>query len=107
MLTAVDVLLCKKYNTRSPSAWKTHPRNDCKKFNKDGTTKPYKFGSGDGSAHHGKKSTFANLKKEAKSAKRKLKKMKRQLKDVKKRRKKSKREYYSSSSSSSSDSDSE
>ena len=66
--------LCKKYNTRSPNAWKTHPTNNCKKYNKDGTTKPYKFGSGNGSARHDKKRTFANIKKEAKSAKRKLKK---------------------------------
>ena len=100
--------LCKKYNTRSPNAWKTHPTNDCKKYNKDGTTKPYeRFGSGDGNTHTGKKSNFVTMKREAKSVKRKLKKMKKQLKDVKKHRKKSRKEYYSSSSSSSSDSDSE
>ena len=75
--------MCKKYNTQNPNAWKTHPMNDCKKFNKDGTTKPFELGSGDGSARHGKKSTIATLKKDAKSAKRKIKKMKRQLKDVK------------------------
>ena len=100
--------LCKKYNTRSPNAWKTHPTNDCKKYNKDGTTKPYeRFGSGDGNTHTGKKSNFVTMKREAKSVERKLKKMKKQLKDVKKHHNKSKKEYYSSSSSSSSDSDSE
>ena len=55
--------LCKKYNTRSPNAWKTHLTNDCKKYNKDGTTKLYAcFGSGDGNAHNGKKSSFATMK---------------------------------------------
>ena len=100
--------LCKKYNTRSPNAWETHPTNDCKKYNRDGTTKPFeRFGSGDGNTNTGKKSNFVTMKRESKSVKRKLKKMKKQLKDVKKHRKKSKKEYYSSSGSSSSDSDSE
>ena len=98
--------LCKKYNTRSPNAWKTRPTNDYKKYNKDGTTKPFEFGNGDSRAQHGKKSTFATLKKEAKSAKHKVKEMKRQLRDTKKHHTKSKGEYYSSSSSSSSNLDS-
>ena len=73
-----DCALCKKYNTNSPDVWKTHPINDCKKYNKYGTTKPFKFGnSRDIRAHNGKKSVFTTLKKEAKSTKCTVKKMKR------------------------------
>ena len=68
--------LCKKYNTNSPNAWKTDPTNDCKKYNKDGTRKPFEFGNGNSRAQHGKMSQFATLKKEARSAKRRVKKMK-------------------------------
>ena len=69
--------LCKRYNTRNPNAWKTHTPNNCKKYNNDGTTKTSEFGNGDSRAQHGKKSTFATRKKEAKSAKHKVKKTKR------------------------------
>ena len=100
--------LCKKYSTKSPNAWKSHPTRDCKKYNGDGTFKPFKFDNGkDGEPLSGRKrSQFAVLKKEAKSAKKKVKKMKKKLKRVKKKGR-PKTEYYSSSSSSSSDSDSE
>ena len=68
---------------KDPNAWKTHLMDNCKKYNKDGTTKPFEFGNGDSIAQHGKKSIFVTLKKEAKSTKLKVKKMKRQLRDAK------------------------
>ena len=37
--------LCKKYSTNSQHAWKTHSTKDCKRYNKDGTTKPFEFGN--------------------------------------------------------------
>jgi hypothetical protein len=99
--------LCKKYS-KSPNAWLSHSTSSCKKYNGDGTFKPFKYDNGkDGEPLSGRKrSQFAILKKEAKSAKKKVRKMKKKLKHVKKRGK-PKTEYYSSSSSSSSDSDSE
>ena len=70
--------LCKKYSTNSPNAWKTAPTKDCKKYNKDGATKLFKCGNIRNSApYNDKKSAFANLKREEKSAKRRGKKMKR------------------------------
>jgi hypothetical protein len=99
--------LCKEYS-KSPNAWTTHSTSYCKKYNGDGTFKPYKYDNGkDGEPLSGRKrSQFAVLKKEAKSAKKKVKKMKKKLKRVKKKGR-PKTEYYSSSSSSSSDSNSE
>ena len=100
---------CKKYSTHSPNAWKAHCTKDCKKYNGDGTTKLFDFSnsrSGASSNGNKKRSAFANLKKQAKSANKKVKKIKRQLKYARGHGK-SKREYYSSSSSSSSDSDGE
>ena len=35
--------LCKKHSTNSPTARKTHPTKDCKKYNGDGTTKLFIF----------------------------------------------------------------
>ena len=35
--------LCKKYNTKSPNSWKMHPINYYKKYNMDGTTKPFEM----------------------------------------------------------------
>ena len=80
-----------------------HPTKECKKYNKDGTTKRFEFGnSRDSRAHSGKKSAFITYKKEAKSTKLKIKKMKRQQKDAKKHCKRSNNKYSGSSSSGSS-----
>ena len=55
--------LCKQYSINSPNAWKTHPTKDCKKYNKDGTTKPFEFDNSRNSAPYNcKKSALANLK---------------------------------------------
>ena len=103
--------LCKKFSTKSPHAWKTHATKDCRKWNSDGTQKAHSFDSpkaGGGHLSGKKRSQFAVLKREARSANKKLKKMKKKLKYAWKHGKKSKkRDYYSSSSSSIRSSDSE
>ena len=93
---------------------KKHPIKDYRKWNRDGTSKPFQFGNSRGNGNkkgepHGKKGpNFVTLKQETKKSKRKIKKMKKHPKHARKHGKIKQREkYHSSSSSSSPDLDSE
>ena len=95
--------LCKKYNKKSPNAWKSHSTTDCNKYHANGTLK----GASNQNHASRKRGNFANVnvkKAVAKAKKEAKKKYERKLKKQKKRGKKGK--DYDSSSSSSSDSDS-
>ena len=96
--------LCRKYNTKSPNAWKSHNTEDCNKYNSNGTLK----GASNQNHASRKRVNFANVsvKKAVKQAKKEArKKYHRKLKKHKKRGKKGR--YYDSSSSDSSSSDSD
>ena len=98
--------LCKKFNTKSPNAWKSHNTEDCNKYNSNGTLK----GASNQNHASRKRVNFANVsvKKAVKQAKKEArKKYHRKLKKHKKRGKKGRYYDSSSSDSSSSDSDSE
>ena len=77
------MICAKKYNIQHPNAWENQPTNDCKLFNKNGTTKPYELGSGNGRTRHSKKNTFATFKRIQSLPNANMKKMKIQVKDVK------------------------
>ena len=98
--------LCKKYNKKSPYAWRSHSTEDCNKYQENGALK----GASNQNHSSSKKVNFANVsvKKAVKQAKKEAKrKYERKLKKHRKRGKKGRNYNSSSSDSSSSDSDSD